>query len=50
MENQYVMGCPECFMAFAMNSQVHKVGEHFQCRSNAAHKFRLGEDGFLKSV
>ncbi len=50
MENQYVMGCPECIMSLGINSPVSKTDEHFQCSTNPAHRFRLGEDGFLKSL
>jgi len=50
MESNYIMGCPECSMAFGMQSPIHKVGEHFQCRADPLHKFKIGEDGFLKSI
>ena len=50
MESEYIMGCPECSMSAGMQSPVTKTGEHFQCRANPMHKYKLGEDGFLKSV
>lgn len=50
MESEYKMGCPECSMAFGMQSTIQKVGEHFQCRADPLHKFKLDENGFLKSI
>ncbi len=50
MENEYIMGCPECSMFSCVNSAVIKDGDHFKCSANPMHKFMLGEDGFLKSV
>lgn len=50
MESEYIMGCPECSMSFGMHSPVQKTGDCFQCRANPMHKYKIGEDGFLKSV
>jgi hypothetical protein len=50
MENEYVMGCPECSMAKGMNSPLSENDEHLQCASDPHHRFRRDESGFLKSV
>jgi len=48
MTNELIRGCPECSMAFGMSSAVCKNKDEFQCAANPTHKFKLGEDGFLK--
>jgi hypothetical protein len=48
--NAYVLGCPECSMSFGMHSPIQENGEHLQCSANPGHRFRKGEDGFLKSI
>ncbi|MBD3210656.1 hypothetical protein GF318_04720 [Candidatus Micrarchaeota archaeon] len=50
MENACTMGCPECSMGFGMHSPLRDRGDHYQCTANPQHKFKLGQDGFLKSV
>jgi len=50
MTNEIVLGCPECYMAFGMNACVSKNTEGFQCTANPAHKFKMGTDGFLKTL
>lgn len=50
MTNEYVRGCPECSMAFGMNSPLSKSENQFQCTSNPLHKFKVDEHGFLKSL
>ncbi len=50
MTNEFMRGCPECYMAYGMNCVVSKFEQEFRCTSNPAHKFKLGEDGFLKSL
>ena len=50
MTNEFQKGCPECYMSYGMNCTVSKVDQEFRCTSNPAHKFKLGEDGFLKSL
>lgn len=50
MVNELLMGCPECSMAYGMNSALSKSENEYRCTANPAHKFRLGPDGFLKSL
>ncbi len=50
MTNEFMRGCPECYMAFSMISVVNKFDQEYRCAANPAHKFKLGEDGFLKSL
>jgi hypothetical protein len=50
MTNEFMRGCPECYMAHGMNCVVSQVESEFRCTSNPAHKFKLGEDGFLHMI
>ena len=50
MTNECMKGCPECSMSFGMSSTLSKAEDEFRCTANPAHKFKLGTDGFLKSV
>jgi hypothetical protein len=50
MTNEYQMGCPECSMSFGMNSVLCKGDEGFKCSANPEHKFKLDENGFLRSL
>jgi hypothetical protein len=50
MANEFLMGCPECSMTHGMSSTLSKAENEFRCSANPAHKFRLGTDGFLKSL
>ena len=50
MTNECMKGCPECSMAYGMSSVVTRVNDQFTCTANPAHKFRVGEDGFLKPL
>lgn len=49
MTNEYVMVCPECRMSFSMNAVLSKAENGYLCTSNPQHKFKMGDDGFLKS-
>lgn len=44
------MICPTCRMSLSMNYQLSKKEDLFSCPKNPEHKFRLGTDGFLKSL
>ena len=46
----YTMGCPVCYMCTGMIAPVAKSDDGFMCSNNPEHKFKLGTDGFLKSV
>ena len=50
MTNEFLRGCPECSMAHGMSSPLSKSENEFRCTANPAHKFKLGSDGFLKSL
>jgi hypothetical protein len=50
MTNEFMRGCPECYMSFGMNAVVSQVDQEYRCTANPAHKFKLGTDGFLKSI
>jgi len=50
MSGEYTMICPACRMSSSMNYQLSKKEDVFFCPKNPEHKFRLGSDGFLKSV
>lgn len=50
MTNEIMLGCPECSMAFGMSSAVSKNKDEFQCTANPAHRFKMGSDGFLKTL
>lgn len=50
MTNEYMRGCPECCMSFGMNSTLLKAEEGLRCVTNPLHKFKVGNDGFLKSL
>lgn len=49
MVNEYVMVCPECRMSYSMNSVLSKADNSYTCPANPSHKFKMGDDGFLKS-
>jgi hypothetical protein len=48
MTNEFMLGCPECYMSNGMNAVVSKCNDEFRCTANPSHKFKMGEDGFLK--
>ncbi|VVC03240.1 Uncharacterised protein [Candidatus Bilamarchaeum dharawalense] len=48
--SDFVKGCPECSMSFGMSSALSKADNEFRCTANPAHKFKLGNDGFLQSI
>jgi len=50
MTGEYTLICPTCRMSSSMNYQLSKKEDVFFCPKNPEHKFRLGNDGFLKSV
>ncbi len=50
MTNEYMMICPVCRMNSSMNYHLSKKEDVFICTKNPEHKFKLGKDGFLKSV
>ena len=50
MTNEYMKGCPECSMSFGFNAPVMKAEEGFRCSANPMHKFKLDQNGFLKSL
>lgn len=50
MANEFLKGCPECSMSCGMSSTLTKAEDEFRCTANPSHKFKLGSDGFLKSL
>ncbi|MEW6722579.1 MAG: hypothetical protein AB1324_04925 [Candidatus Micrarchaeota archaeon] len=50
MANECMMGCPECSMSSGYSAPVMKAEGGFRCSANPAHRFTLGNDGFLKSL
>jgi hypothetical protein len=50
MENEYVLGCPECSTFRGITSPVSKTEECFQCRNDPLHRFRMDDEGFLRLI
>jgi hypothetical protein len=50
MANECKRGCPECSMSHGWSSPLANVEGQFQCSVNPAHRFRVDESGFLKSL
>ncbi|VVB73787.1 Uncharacterised protein [uncultured archaeon] len=42
--------CPACRVQTGFNQELSRSGDEFVCPSNPEHRFRMGDDGFLKSV
>ena len=42
--------CTTCLMSTGMNILLSRKDDVFVCTMNPVHKFRLGSDGFLKSI
>ena len=47
---ELTLGCPECCMGLGMHAELANKGEYLQCGANPGHKFKMDEEGFLKSV
>jgi cupin superfamily acireductone dioxygenase involved in methionine salvage len=42
--------CTTCLMNTGMNILLAKKDDVFVCPKNPAHRFRLGKDGYLRSL
>ena len=50
MTSEYQIGCPECYMSCGLNAILSKSENEFRCTANPTHKFKMGTDGFLKTL
>ena len=50
MTGEYTWVCPICRMDSSMNYQLSKKNDLFLCPKSPEHKFKMGPDGFLKSI
>ena len=50
MTGEYRWICPTCRMDSSMNYQLSRKDDVLVCTKDPQHRFRIGKDGFLRSV